>query len=55
MSGIAANFWAHRRKQDPTLHAANVLAEIHAEASAAGPYVPALRTPAIEVRGRWGH
>jgi hypothetical protein len=54
VSGIAANFWAYRRKQDPSLHAADVLAEIHAEATASGPYVPALRTPAIEVRGRWG-
>jgi subtilisin family serine protease len=54
VSGIAANFWAVRRSQDPTLHAADVLAELHAEASAFGPYVPELRTPAIEVHGRWG-
>jgi hypothetical protein len=54
VSGIAANFWAVRRKQDPTLHAASVLADLHGEASAFGPYVPELRTPAIEVHGRWG-
>ncbi|MDQ6669273.1 MAG: S8/S53 family peptidase [Chloroflexota bacterium] len=55
VSGLAANFWAVRRKQDPTLDAAGVLTELHAEASAFGPYVPELRTPSIEVRGRWGH
>jgi hypothetical protein len=49
MSGIAANFWATRRNLD----AASVLADLHDEATAFGPYVPALRTPAIEVRGRW--
>jgi subtilisin family serine protease len=49
MSGIAANFWATR----PNLDAASVLADLHDEATAFGPYVPALRTPAIEVRGRW--
>jgi hypothetical protein len=49
VSGIAANFWALRR----TAHAAHVLADLHAEARAAGPYVPELRTPAIEVHGRW--
>jgi subtilisin family serine protease len=54
MSGIAANFWAVRRQEDPTLHATSVLADLHGEASDFGPYVPALRTPAIEVRGRWG-
>jgi hypothetical protein len=54
VSGIAANFWAVRRKEEPTLHAASVLADLHGEASAFGPYVPELRTPAIEVHGRWG-
>jgi subtilisin family serine protease len=49
MSGIAANFWATR----PGLDAASVLADLSDEASAFGPYVAALRTPAIEVRGRW--
>jgi hypothetical protein len=50
VSGIAANYWA----ANPGLHATGVLADLYAEASAYGPYVPALRTPAIEVRGRWG-
>jgi hypothetical protein len=49
VSGIAANFWAH----NPEIRAARVLAELHAEASAFGPYVSALRTPSIEVIGRW--
>jgi hypothetical protein len=54
VSGIAANFWAVGRAHDPTQHAASVLADLHDEASAFGPYVPELRTPAIEVHGRWG-
>jgi len=53
VSGIAANYWAHRRTQDPNLDAADILAELSAQASSFGPYVPALRTPAIEVQGRW--
>lgn len=54
VSGIAANYWAYRRKEDPGIHASTILADLHKEASAFGPYVPALRTPAIEVHGRWG-
>jgi hypothetical protein len=50
MSGLVATYWALR----PELDAAAVLADLHAEATTFGPYVPALRTPAIEVRGRWG-
>jgi hypothetical protein len=50
VSGIAANYWATHRD----LHASEVLADLHDEASAHGPYVAALRTPSIEVRGRWG-
>jgi hypothetical protein len=33
--------------------ASEVLGDLNFEASAVGPYVPALRTPSIEVRGRW--
>jgi subtilisin family serine protease len=54
VSGIAANFWAIGRSHEPTRHAASVLADLHDEASAFGPYVAELRTPAIEVHGRWG-
>jgi hypothetical protein len=54
VSGIAANLWAAGRTQQPNQHAASLLADLHAEASDFGPYVAALRTPAIEVRGRWG-
>jgi subtilisin family serine protease len=54
VSGIAANYWAAKRKSAPELRASDILADLHAEASAFGPYVPSLRTPAIEVRGRWG-
>jgi hypothetical protein len=46
--------WTAARREQPNLHAASVLADLHAEATAHGPYVAALRTPAIEVRGRWG-
>ena len=53
VSGIAANLWTAGRTQQPSLHASSVLADLHAEASSFGPYVAALRTPAIEVRGRW--
>jgi subtilisin family serine protease len=53
VSGIVANFWAVQRVNNPNLHAAGVLAELHAEVSERGPYVSALRTPAIEVQGRW--
>jgi len=53
ISGIAANFWTASRTEHPQLHAASVLADLHAEANAFGPYVAALRTPSIEVRGRW--
>ncbi len=53
VSGIAANLWTAGRTQQPNLHASSVLADLHAEASSFGPYVAALRTPAIEVRGRW--
>jgi hypothetical protein len=54
VSGIASNLWTARRAAQPNLHAASVLADLHAEATTFGPYVAALRTPAIEVRGRWG-
>jgi hypothetical protein len=54
VSGIAANLWAERRAHGKNLHANELLAELHAEASAFGPYVSALRTPSIEVQGRWG-
>jgi len=54
VSGIAANLWTAARREQPNLHAASVLADLHAQATAFGPYVAALRTPAIEVRGRWG-
>jgi hypothetical protein len=54
VSGVAANFWADRRNEVPGLDAASVLSELHDEVSVFGPYVPALRTPAMEVRGRWG-
>jgi subtilisin family serine protease len=54
VSGIAANFWATRRKDEPDLRAPAVLADLHDTASDHGPYVAALRTPSIEVRGRWG-
>lgn len=54
VSGIAANFWAHKRKQHPNIHASRILADLHAEATEFGPYVSALRTPSIEVQGRWG-
>jgi subtilisin family serine protease len=50
ISGIAANFWSVHRELD----AGGVLGALHAEARAFGPYVPALRTPAVEVLGRWG-
>jgi hypothetical protein len=53
VSGIAANLWTHRRQERPGITAAEVLAELHVEASAFGPYVPELRTPSIEVQGRW--
>jgi hypothetical protein len=53
VSGIAANFWAVRRKEDPGVRAAEILADFNAEASASGPFVRALRTPAIEVEGDW--
>jgi subtilisin family serine protease len=49
MSGIVANYWATRAKLD----APSLLAELNDEATIFGPYVPALRTPSIEVRGRW--
>ena len=54
VSGIAANHWAYRRKTDPDIHATAILSDLHKAASEFGPYVPALRTPAIEVHGRWG-
>src|SRR5262249_55911569 len=43
VSGIAANLWTRCRAQGKHLHASEILAELHAEASAFGPYVPALR------------
>jgi hypothetical protein len=49
VSGIAANFWAAKRGQ----HAAEVLADLHAEARESGPFVRELRTPSIEIEGRW--
>lgn len=49
VSGIAANLWTQR----PDARAAEILAQLHAEASASGPYVPELSTPAIEVEGGW--
>lgn len=54
VSGIAANFWTSRSARQPDLSAAGILADLHAEASAFGPHVAALRTPSIEMRGRWG-
>jgi hypothetical protein len=53
VSGIAANLWATRGATQPGLQAAAVLADLHDEASQHGPYVSALRTPSIEVRGGW--
>jgi hypothetical protein len=53
VAGMAANFWAHRRRDNPRLHAVDVLADIHDAAAESGPYVPELRTPSIEVAGGW--
>ncbi len=53
VSGIAANFWAVRRQQNPEAHAAEILADLHAEARETGAFVRELRTPSIEVDGRW--
>jgi subtilisin family serine protease len=54
VSGIAANFWSTALRRDSRLDAPRVLADLHATALECGPYVPALRTPSIEVRTRWG-
>jgi hypothetical protein len=53
ISGIAANLWADARRSKPDIHATEVLADLHARALESGPYVPELRTPSIEVEGRW--
>ena len=53
ISGIAANLWARRRRENGHVHASEILADLHAEALRFGPYVPELRTPAIAVQGRW--
>ncbi|GAC1314464.1 MAG: hypothetical protein NVSMB2_03950 [Chloroflexota bacterium] len=52
VSGIAANYWTVRASAGP-LHASQILADLHADVSEVGPYVAALRTPAVEVRGEW--
>ncbi len=53
VTGIAANLWADTRRSNPEIHASEVLAELHARALESGPFVPELRTPSIEVEGRW--
>jgi hypothetical protein len=53
VTGIAANLWADARRASPNIHAREVLAELHERALESGPYLPELRTPSIEVEGRW--
>lgn len=50
ISGVAANYWAaHRDKRAP-----EVLLELRALAERYGPYVGALRAPAVAIQGEWG-
>lgn len=52
VSGVASNYWSAHASEEP-LHASEVLADLHADARELGPYVAALRTPSIAVRGEW--
>jgi len=49
VSGMAANLWARQ----PTRHAREILAEVHAQAVSGGHFVSELHAPSIEVEGRW--
>lgn len=49
ISGIAANVWA----RNPSMHASEILAEVHELALTQGKYVSELRTPSIAVDGEW--
>jgi Subtilase family len=49
VSGVAANYWAAHRGRS----AAEVLVDVRALADRHGPYVGALRAPAVAIHGEW--